>query len=373
MPVKYPNWFIGEAIIVRKIKNRVPSAGDRPPWFTIGLPPSRFLMMASVFFGVFSGCSVTSEFPADKLPDRSAQIIPARTDIAATHKTLGDPLIASRYWGFELYRDTASQTEMPMALVIPVGRIKDDIHRYTLVSFDADRLVQSVVSGLHRYPSAFRIASPISYDHLTLSLRAGQIACIREWEDRRLTLLAAPALRDDYLDLARSSPQATLVIGCGTHECSDQLSIDGESGLPLPCRLQVTDYDSEAFELLRRGEDQEFKRRYPTVRYDTVAAIRLPPGRHTLKASGGRWSRDRLGGFLPGEQTAAVSCRAGEILYVVIDVSVGEYSWWGAKDVRWNMDIHTDMPDFFRNRSLVLYRGDRWLADPEPEKNPGIQ
>ncbi len=356
-----------------KIRIKLPSAGYRVLLFSKGRFPFLFMWIVSVLFCVYSGCSVTSDFPADKLPDRSIDIIRARTDITAVHKMLGDPLIASRYWGFELYRETASQTEMPMALVIPVGVIKDDIHRYTLVSYDADQIIQSAASGIHRYPSGFRIASPIAYDHLSLSLQAGQIACIREWEDRHLTLLASPALRDRYLDLARSSPQSTLVIGCGTRECSEKLSIDGKPVLPLPCRLQVTEYDSDAFELLRRGEDQEFKRRYPTVQYDTVAAIRLPPGNHSLKAWGGRWCQGRLAGLLQGEISATVSCHAGEILFVVIDVSIGEVSWWGAKDTRWNIEVHDNMPDFFRDRWLVLYRGERWLADSETVGYPGIQ
>jgi len=112
------------------------------------------------------------------------------------------------------------------------------------------------------------------------------------------------------------------------------------SSLPLPCKLK---------------------------QYDTVAALSLAPGNHTLKTSGGRWQHGQLAGLLSGERSITFSCREGEIVYVVIDVSAKEYSWWGAKDIEWKIDLQKEMPEFFIDRHLLLYRGEQWLVNPEPE------
>jgi hypothetical protein len=73
-------------------------------------------------------------------------------------------------------------------------------------------------------------------------------------------------------------------------------------------------------------------------------------------------------GWLRGEQSTTFTCRAGEILYLVIDVSVKSYDsgFWGAEGFGWKIDQHSAMPPFFTDRPLLLYRGDQWLAGPEP-------
>jgi hypothetical protein len=314
------------------------------------------------------GCSIVSDLPLDKLPDRSALVQSERMDREGVHKTLGQPHIASRYWGFELFRQADRQTEIPIAVFIPIGRIQDDIYRYTLVSYAQNGVAESAVSGIHRRPSAFRIFSPIEHNYLSSRLEAPGLAFISEWVDRWETVLASAARRDLYLEQARRSSQATVVIGCGMRECSDKLSIDGGPPLPLPCRLKVQNFDQNALDLLQQGGREEYEKKYPTVQVDTVAAIGLAPGNHTLKAWGGRWQQGTFAGLLSGEHSIEFSCRAGEILYIVIDVFAKDYSgWWGAKDIQWNIERYKDMPEIFRDRYLVLYRGDQWLADPEPD------
>jgi hypothetical protein len=324
-------------------------------------------MIVAVFCCIgFGGCSYVSPNPVDQLPDRSGIILSGRSDGETVRETLGKPLITSRYWGVEVFRDASSQIEIPIAIIVPFGMVKDDVYRYTLVSYDKDQIAKYTVSGIHRRPSRWRMTHPIEYENLTLHLQTGDFTFVIEWEDRHETLLVAPARRDVYLERARLSSQCTAVIGCGTRECSDTLRVDEEPSLPLPYRPRVRNADQEAWKLLRLGNLEEFKRKAPMLQYDTVAALSLAPGNHTLKASGGRWQRGELGGLLSGEQSITFSCREGEILYVVIDVSAKEYSWWGAKGIEWKIDLQKDMPEFFADRHLVLYRGDQWLVKPEP-------
>lgn len=328
------------------------------------------MVVACVLHGFIGlgGCSYVSRFPGDELPDRSGSILSGRMNREAVRASLGEPFVASRYWGVDLYRHASSQTEVPIAVVIPYARLKDDIYRYTLVAYGGGEVAQSTATGLHRKPSKWRTASPIEYDHLTVSLRAGDLTFVTEWEDRYETLLATPARRDAYLALARSSSQCTVVIGCGTRECSQKLRVDDGPTLPLPCRLKVRNFDAGAMALLRQGRQEEYEKAYPLTTYETVAALSLAPGSHTLKAWGGRWQQGKRAGLLSGEASTTFSCRAGEILYLVIDVSAKEYGWWGAKGVAWKIQAHERMPEIFLDRPLLLYRGDRWLVDPEPRE-----
>jgi hypothetical protein len=255
---------------------------------------------------------------------------------------------------------------VPIAIVIPFARIKDDIYRYTLVSYDKDRIAEAAASGIHRRPSAFRMVSPIEFNNLTLHLQSGDFTFVVEWEDRYETMLATPARRDAYLAIARLSSQCIAVIGCGPGECAEKLRVDQGPTLPLPCRLRVQNFDANALELLRQGKQEEYEKTYPTTTYDTVAALSLAPGSHILNSWGGRWKRGKLAGFFSGEQSINFSCRAGEIVYIVIDVSAKEYSWWGAKGIEWKIDLYKEMPEFFTDRHLVIYRGDQWLLNPAP-------
>jgi hypothetical protein len=127
----------------------------------------------------------------------------------------------------------------------------------------------------------------------------------------------------------------------------------------------VQNLEPNALVLLRQGKLEEYAKAYPPKTYDTVTALNLSPGAHTLKAWGGRWQQGSLAGLFSGEKTITFSCREGEILYIVIDVSAKEYDWWGAKDIEWKINLLNEMPRFFADRHLVLYRGDKWLVKTE--------
>ena len=314
----------------------------------------------------FGGCgSYVSQNPADRMTDRSGAIMSGRLDSKAVRNILGNPLITSSYWGVEIFRDANSQIEIPIAIVIPFAMVKDDIYRYTLVSYDNEQIAKGSASGIHRRPTQWRMTRPIEYENLTLHLQTGDFTFVVQWEDRYETLLVTPARRDAYLKQARLSSQCTVVIGCGTAECSDKLRLDDGPVLPLPCRLKVQNFDANALKLLWQGKQEEYEKAYPIKTYDTVAALSLAPGSHTLKAWGGHWQRDKLAGLFSGEKSITFSCRQGEILYIVIDVSAKEYSWWGAKGIEWKIDLQNKMPEFFTDRHLVLYRSDQWLVKPE--------
>jgi len=278
----------------------------------------------------------------DQLPDRSSAIISGRMDSESVRNTLGDPRIASRYWGVEVFREATSQTQVPF-IMIPFGVIKDDIYRYTLVSYDIDKVAEFVATGLHRRATQQWSGGGRAYkwENPTLYLQAGDFTFIMGVQDGFETLLLAPARRDIYLQLAQSPTQCTAVVGCGSHNaCSSTLSVNNGPPLRIPFRI---------------------------IGFDSIAALSLMPGEHILKALEGRWEHGEYPSLpISGQQTINFTCQAGEVLYVVIHVSVKEHSvWWGASGIEWSIDLHKDMPEFFVDRHLLLFRGDQWFVNPE--------
>ena len=306
-------------------------------------------LVISIICGSLAGCAYVSKHNIDDLPDKSGNILPGHMNYTSVHNTLGIPLISSRYWRIEIYRDNSLQTELPIAITpwpIPFARFKDDIYRYTLVSYDEDQTAYDTGTGILRRPGKFRVTSPIENNNLTLRVEAGDFTFISEWEDRYDTLLVKPLRWHEYLKNARFSSHCTAVIGCGDErECSEELSIDGGTSLPIPCGILKNN-----------------------LNINPLAAFSLLPGTHTFSTSGGHFRHDQLAGHLSGKQSVSFSCQEGEILYFVIDIFVKKYSWWfGDVGTEWKINQYKDIPSIFITRDLILYRGEQWIADQEPD------
>ncbi len=322
-----------------------------------------------VISALVSGCSYISPDPAlTGLPDHSVTRLSTSPTAEAVRQALGTPWLASVPWGVEVYRDAGVQTEVPMAIIIPTGRLQDDIYRYTLVVYAADRTALATASGIHRKPSKWRMTQPIERKDLALFLQAGDFTFAAGWEDRHETLMISPAARDTFLAGAGRSSQATLIVGCGLQLCPAKLSIDGGPTLPIPYRLDPAIPGGNAPLITGNAADSAIPLRAsdPFPIRDTVAAMRVSPGSHTLKSWGGRWQYGNLGGLISGSGAHAFTAAAGQVIFVVLEVSAAEFSWaGGAKDIRWDITTQSLMPAFFRDRPMIIYRGDRWLIEPE--------
>lgn len=332
---------------------------------TIAQRPLAMIMIA-VFacIGVSACVSViTPQNPIDHIPDKSSAITASRMDMGEVRNIFGDPLISSRYWGVEVFREATSQLDVPVFIVVPFGVQKDDIYRYTLVSYSKDKTAESVATGIFRKP---RFLGPITTENLTLFLQTGDFTFVIEERDKLETLLVKPAKRDAYLQLARSSSQCTVVVGCNSYACSSALTVDKDPSLPIPYRAAMTAYDKDALNAYRQGTLKDIRKTYKNVQYDSLAVVSLMPGEHTLKVSEGRWQEGGIsGGTGSGEQSISFACRRGEILYLVIQLSASEYSRFGSKDVEWRIDLHNEMPKVFFGRDLVIYRGGQWITNPK--------
>ena len=312
---------------------------------------------------LIAGCAIEHASPRDPaaaLPDRSAEIALGGMDRAAVRAVLGSQRLSSDYWRFDLFRADTEQTQTVYAVTpwpIPFARFTDQLQRFTLVAYGADGRAAAVASGLFRRPTAWRNTSPIARDHPSLHLRAGELMFFLDPEGARdVNLLAAPRLRDAFLEEARASGSCTAVLGCGQRGCGDQVSVDGGAPRRLPLRTAHAYWlktgDRAAW--LEGAGPHSSDAREPWL--EALVALRLVPGEHKLEFSAR---------YLGGSSALAFACRAGEVAYLVVDAG-SEQSFWRPALVDWRFERSAAMPAPFARRPLVLMDDGQWHAETEP-------
>lgn len=326
-------------------------------------PERRRLRALALGLLLLAGCAiehVSPEDPEPLIPDRSAEIAVGRMDRAAVRGILGAPRLSSAYWGFDLFRTEADQSRTVYAVTpwpIPFARLTDQLQRFTLVAYDAQERASAVASGIFRKPADWRRGSPPPLDHSSLHLRAGELMFFVDPEGARdVNLLAAPRLRDAFLERARASSACTVVIGCGDRGCSDQLSVDAGPARRLPLRTAHAYWSrkGERDSWLRGVEAYGGDARLPWL--EALVAVKLAPGDHVLEFSAR---------FLDGRTSLSFACVPGEVTSVVIDAASKE-GFWKQELVDWRVERNAALPERFARRALIVLDDGQWYVDAEP-------
>ena len=300
------------------------------------------------------GCAVEYHQPFDaerQLPDHTQSIVAGQTDQEAVRKLLGEPLLVSQYWQFELFRQASTQAVIPVAITpwpVPFARLKDDLYRYTLVTYDDGLIVTAINSGLFRSHSDWRPPIEKSYPELLLTsgeysfaIESGNYFSIPSHQNDGVLLLSSEG-KEAFLKESQDASACTLLIACSGKVCADTLRLDNG-----PARF-VT---------------------WPAA----ITAFSLPPGNHTLKVSDRRFS---------ATATLDVDCMEGSTGYVTIDTaaqqvknSAGELTHaflfgltLGAVKLDpfdWVVKFYSSPPDEFTEYQLILWRNGTWLVNPQ--------
>lgn len=310
-----------------------------------------------------SGCAVdvvSPKEPITAIPDHSSEIAVGQMERAAVRAVLGEPQFSSAYWEFDLFRAKTDQTDVVAAVTpwpIPFARIKDQLHRYTLVAYNITGRTSAVATGIFRKPPDWRNVSPISSDFLSLHLRAGELMFFVDPEGARdVNLLAASASRDAFLQHASKSTACTVILGCGDRGCGDQLAVDSGPVRRLPVRNAHAYWigESEKDSWLRGVEPHGSDARMPWL--ETLVAVKLTAGEHLLE-----FSAKHLG----GKTSLNFTCHPGELTYLTVNATDNE-NFMNRALVDWRIDRTNAMPEPFRRRPLVLLDDGQWYVDAEP-------
>lgn len=276
----------------------------------------------------------------------------SRADVRAL---LGEPWLQSDFWHFDLFRAESEQKELSFFVFftppVPMGVFTWKVGGYVLVSYDSAGHVAKVSADN---------ASRGMGDQDALMLRAGELNIVIEpLGDGSPQLIVDPAHLANFLALRRASPVCTLILACSRpassqrwpdENCPDRVAIDdGEPFDPKPL-YAVCDPASNCPPTAVPGN--------MFARVPLLVPFTLPPGQHRLQMSSS---------VFKGRMEAAFECAAGEVRYATVNGQVN-WHWWGPRSstldttATWSGDPPTD----WSSRSVLLYRRDRWMAEPEP-------
>jgi hypothetical protein len=270
------------------------------------------------------------------IPDKSSKILVGKASREAVHGELGKPLYSSKYWGFDLFRDEASQSQTAYAITpwpIPFAHLTDDLRRYTLITYDASNHVSSLKSDIFRKVPNWRSGSPIQNDYLSLRISGDGVTLLLDRGVSGENLLVAGVNRDAYFKRLGTSPTCTMVVGAGSRSFSRglgiKLSVDGGKRLSLLMHIPENHGD------------------------ETLVAIKLAAGDHDLVFSSK---------YVDGNTIQKLACQPGDVKYL----QVGTTGTAKDKTIAWEVDQWDAMPSDFVERPLVLVYDGEWQVEVEP-------
>jgi hypothetical protein len=272
------------------------------------------------------------------------------------HEALGEPLLQSGYWGFDLFRANDISTEIRVFFItilpIPVGVFTSPVEGYVLVAYDnAGRIAQVSTGDVSndRFPGDFQM------------LRARDISFgIDKYHQRGLTLMADAARLQGYVAVRRPSGTCTVIMACDDNEyqkwpyetCPDRVAID-----------DAEPFDPRPFfghcEPGRSCSPNTLNATGPLRWMQTVHPITLRPGSHRLTMSSATFK---------GRYETSFECAAGEVRYGIIRGNVN-WHWWSPQSSTLNTAVtFTDaLPGKWASHNILLYNRNGWVVEAEPE------
>lgn len=302
---------------------------------------SRALLL-SILAGLvaLTGCVVRMPVHDTKVPDQvpaqSGAIVPGESDRAAVRASLGEPWLASTYWGFELFRKTGRSTSVPVMFVfwwpVPMGVAVDETTVYTLVTYDpAGRVTASSFGSAHD-PSIYDEAGSLGTPTMA-RISAGDLQFATTQGERDATLTVVAARRDSFLREHPPRSTCRVLLGCTAVDSYASVSIDGGGSIAIPNDLCAS---------------------------AVVPLPRVEPGKHRIKVSS-------LRPLVNFHAEVDFSCEAGTTQYGLLDF---QFVKWNVLSAEWNARLRLSgdptTPEAFVDRPLVIWLSGDWLVPQEP-------
>lgn len=309
----------------------------------------------------FAGCRFG--VPLNKEPvvvtqqQRSATILPGESTRDSVRAALGEPWLQSRYWGVDVYRARDTYKELGgtffTILPVPLGVFTSDVDGYVLVAYDALGRVVQVSSGKRsglRFPELYFV-EPLMLRARDLNLGVESVG------QRGVHLMADPHRLSGYLELSRQSASCTVVLAFDEKNSyqhyPDRVVIDNAEPIDLQPFFGSCETGKSCPPQIRQGGQ------YVTVRL--VHPVTLPPGSHRLVMTDSSFK---------GRYEANFQCAPGEVRYGIIRGHSNCDLWWQTCTLEAAAVIFEDrMPAQWESYSMLLYRGARWFAQPEPDRH----
>jgi hypothetical protein len=300
----------------------------RQRWWTIGLA-----VAGAISLGGCGSVPVTESKVEPTLEQQTAPIRAGQTDRSQVRALLGTALLTSDYWRFDLFH-ISDRRVIATLMLVPVYVSVSDVHGYVLVAYDEHWKVVEYEQGITSEVVLFEIT-----DRPVVRLRAGPLRFGDTKGRDEMFLGIDAARRDEFLSQHPVRDACRVLVGCASSHCGVRFTVDAQPKVELTNR--ATGWDL------------------------TLAPVPVAVGRHRL-----HYESTVFGVSFDG--TTDFNCASGESLYALIDTGMGrQLEWqWHPKT---SVSVSKVMPEAWRDLSLLLYRGDRWLVPAEPGKDEQTQ
>jgi len=264
------------------------------------------------------------------MPAKTSALVVGQSDRTQVRQALGEPWLASRYWGLDLYRASDKNSQI-LLMLLPMGVPSEDVNGFILVAYDVDAAVVAYDQEISQDPSIF-FSPNIPVD---AALEAGDARFQTAADGQEAYVSVAVAVRDRYLHDVSVGTQCRVILGCGQAYCPARVAIDGGLALELPTGF--------------------------TSLQPEVAVVSLPPGKHRVEATPAQ-------GVEFSATVTEFICAAGEAQHIALRLELDR------RPMRFRLkrhfaaafEISPQMPEAFRESPLLIWLNGQWLVPQEP-------
>ena len=287
------------------------------------------------------------------LPEKTAPIVVGQTDRTAVRQLLGEPWLASWYWGFDLYR-ASDRNSLLHWYVLPMAVSSEDVNGFILVAYDVDAAVVAYDQEISKDPS-FLFYPRIPMDAV---LRAGDARFQTTADGREARVSVSVAAREKYLRDVSVGTQCRVMFGCAQEYCPARVVIDGGQALESPTAVTSNQLGSA---LNASNWSGALTLPQDAISWPSaVAVVSLSPGKHRVEAAPA--SRVEL-----SAAAAEFTCATGEVLYVALRLEIDQRP----EKFRFKrlyaaaFEVSPQMPEAFRESPLLIWLNGQWLVPQE--------
>jgi hypothetical protein len=289
--------------------------------------------MAEQFILIIAGflCGCLPIYPTSTttmdtvMVDKSTQITLGSSDREAVLQIMGEPLISSRFWGIDVFRDSKIRPEEGFVFFpfIPLVLGFDTFRRDTLVTYNSDEIVEYVDSEVYKK----------SNDE-TIRVDAGAFTLVIDDYDHQFVVA-------DSNEIVKKENHMY-----GSNLCIVILGCDLEQDEPNPniCRTKLSFDDGEKFYFPSNPRQSR-----PLVKGS------LPGGRHTLDISSEVFDK---------ASSVSFDCQEDKTLYITINpIARTVEKLFSKEEIQWTFAISDEPSDIFIGHPFLIFVDGKWITD----------
>jgi len=289
-----------------------------------------------------------------------AEFRPGKSTRDDVRTALGEPLVQSNFWGFDLFKAVGTSKEIGVALMMgipmPFGYFTTQVESYVLVAYDNAGRIAQVASDYH---SEREGGSGLSISLLRARDINFDIYNSLDTHNYLGLILTVDAIRlQDYLALVRPPGTCTVIMACDEtirkwnfpNTCPSRIAIDNT----YP--LEIHSFFGRSCEPGRSCPPATFNNE-GILKRDMIPMVQpfiLQPGPHRLLVGNPDFKI---------RSETSFECSAGEVRYGILK--------WRSVAPNVSVTFVDELPAGWGSYSFLLYYRFSWLVESEPSRPDG--